>query len=134
MWADNETTLDLLGFRVHAALIRSVVTDPGLLPITIGVFGDWGGGKTSVMKMLQEDLEPGTYVEGSPERDRYQRVACLYFNGWLFEGYDDAKSAILSSVLLQLMTHQRFGPKVREKAELLRHELSRTFEKVWRCA
>lgn len=119
MWADNETTLDLLGFRVHADLVRSVVTDPGLLPITIGVFGDWGGGKTSVMKMLQADLEPAGYEEGSPERERYEGVACLYFNGWLFEGYDDAKSAILSSVLLQLAAHQRFGPKVGEKATSL---------------
>ncbi len=119
MWADNETTLDLLGFKVHADLIRSVVTVPDLLPITIGVFGDWGGGKTSVMKMLQEDLDPVGYEEGSPERERYERVACLYFNGWLFEGYDDAKSAILSSVLLQLAAHQRFGPMVREKAASL---------------
>ena len=31
MWTDNETSLDLLGFRVHSDLIRSVVTDPNLL-------------------------------------------------------------------------------------------------------
>ena len=28
MWSDNETTEDLLGFSVHADLIRSIVTDP----------------------------------------------------------------------------------------------------------
>jgi hypothetical protein len=27
MWSDNETVDDLLGFQVHADLIRSVVTD-----------------------------------------------------------------------------------------------------------
>jgi hypothetical protein len=115
VWADNETTLNLIGFQVHADLIRSVVTDPSLLPTTIGVFGDWGGGKTSVMKMLQRDLDPESYAEGSEERAQYEGIACLYFNGWLFEGYDDAKSAILSSVLLQLGAHQRFGPRVRDK-------------------
>jgi predicted KAP-like P-loop ATPase len=116
VWADNETTLDLIGIQVHADLIRSVVTDPSLLPTTIGVFGDWGGGKTSVMKMLQRDLDPESYAEDSEERAQYEGIACLYFNGWLFEGYDDAKSAILSSVLLQLGAHQRFGPRVRDKA------------------
>jgi predicted KAP-like P-loop ATPase len=40
----------------------------------------------------------------------------IYFNGWLFEGYDDAKSAILSSVLLSLGEHKRFGPKIRDGA------------------
>jgi hypothetical protein len=114
MWSDNETTLDLLGFRVHADLIRSVVTNPDLLPITIGVFGDWGGGKTSIMKMLESDLDPNSYTDPA-ERAKYEKIACLYFNGWLFEGYDDAKSAIISSVLLQLGEHQRFGPKVRDK-------------------
>ena len=114
MWTDNETSLDLLGFRVHADLIRSVVTDPNLLPVTLGVFADWGGGKTSLMKMLQESFEPEHWNEDSPERKQCERIACLYFNGWLFEGYDDAKSAILSSVLTSLGEHKRFGPKLRD--------------------
>lgn len=119
MWADNETTLDLVGFQVHADLIRSVVTDRDLLPITIGVFGDWGSGKTSIMKMLQRDLNPEQYPEESPERQNLEGVVCLYFNGWLFEGYDDAKSALLSSILLQLGEHQRFGSKLRQQAASL---------------
>ena len=116
MWADNETTEDLLGFQVHADLIRSIVTDPEMLPATIGIFGDWGSGKTSVMRMLERSFDPNNYEKDSEERTKYERVACLYFNGWLFEGYDDAKSAILSSILLQLSEHQRFAPKIRDKA------------------
>ena len=116
MWSDNETADDLLGFQVHADLIRSVVTDPKILPVTIGVFGDWGGGKTSIMKMLERDLDPEQWADGSPERFNYEKAAVIYFNGWQFEGYDDAKAAILSSVLLSLGDHKRFGPKVRDKA------------------
>ena len=116
MWSDNETTEDLLGFQVHADLIRSIVTDPKMLPATIGIFGDWGSGKTSVMRMLERSFDPNNYEKDSEERTKYERVACLYFNGWLFEGYDDAKSAILSSILLQLSEHQRFAPKIRDKA------------------
>lgn len=107
MWADNETSLDLLGFRVHADLVKSVILNKDLLPITLGLFGDWGSGKTSIMEMLRSDFatEDGNSGDG---------VACLYFNGWLFEGYDDAKSAIISSILLQLGEHKRFGPKMRD--------------------
>ena len=115
MWPDNETVEDLLGFGVHADLIRAVVTNPKMLPTIVGVFGDWGGGKTSIMKMLERDLDPEHYQAGSPERAACEKTAVLYFNTWLFEGYDDAKSAILSSVLLQLGEHKRFGPKVRAK-------------------
>jgi KAP family P-loop domain len=102
LWSDNETADDLLGFQVHADLVKSVVTDPSLLPVTVGLFGDWGGGKTSIMRMLQKSLESE------------DKIAVLYFNGWTFEGYDDAKSAIISSVLLELARHKRFGAKVRD--------------------
>lgn len=115
MWPDNETSNDLIGFQVHADLIRAVVTNPKMLPIIIGVFGDWGGGKTSIMKMLERDLDPTAHPKDSPERTAYENVAVLYFNTWLFEGYDDAKSAILSAILLQLGEHKRFGPRVRDK-------------------
>lgn len=104
MWSDNETTNDLLGFRVHCDLIREVVTDSALLPVVFGVFGDWGGGKSSIMKMLEEDLNSDTYED----------VACLYFNGWLFEGYEDAKTALLTSILVQLGEHKRFKDKVKD--------------------
>ena len=39
VWQDNETDQDLLGFRVHADLIRSVITDEATLPVTVGLFG-----------------------------------------------------------------------------------------------
>ena len=116
MWADNETSDDLIGFQVHADLIRNVVSDERMLPVTIGVFGDWGGGKTSIMKMLQRDLAPERWGEADVEQALYKDIAVVYFNGWLFEGYDDAKSAILSSILLSLGDHKRFGPKIRDKA------------------
>ena len=105
MWTDNETKTDLLGFKVHSDLIRSVVTDDKLLPVVLGVFGDWGGGKSSIMQMLQDDLKD----------KQYRDVVCLYFNGWMFEGYEDAKTALLSSILIQLGEHKRFGSKAKDK-------------------
>jgi len=114
MWADNETSVDLIGFQVHADLIRSIVISPTMLPVTIGLFGDWGSGKTSVMQMLRRDLDAERWEEDTAERKACEKVACLYFNSWLFEGYDDAKSAIISAILLALGEHKRFGPKLRD--------------------
>jgi len=113
MWSDNETTDDLFGFRVHADLIRELIMDPSVLPATIGVYGDWGGGKSSIMQMLRDDFEKES--SGDAEADPYKGVAVLYFNGWLFEGYDDAKAALLSSILTALRDHKRFGPKLKKR-------------------
>ncbi|MCX6097407.1 MAG: P-loop NTPase fold protein [Caldiserica bacterium] len=116
MWPDNETTQDLLGFQTHADLIRRLVTDSANLPCTVGLFGDWGGGKSSVLRMLERDFDPdniGSHAT-SAEKETYGTVACLYFNGWLFEGYDDARAALLSSILKQLSDSERFGVKVKK--------------------
>jgi hypothetical protein len=118
MWPDNETNDDLFGFRVHADLIRELIMDPTVLPATIGVYGDWGGGKSSIMQMLKDDFEQLAAGDGA-DADSYKGVAILYFNGWLFEGYDDAKAALLSSILTSLRDHKKFGPKLRDKAAQL---------------
>ena len=53
MWSDNIAERDYLGFDVHANLIKGLIDEPGMLPITIGVFGDWGSGKSSIMESLK---------------------------------------------------------------------------------
>ena len=87
MWADNETSEDLLGFKVHADLLVDVINDDMVLPVTIGVFGDWGSGKSSILKIVEQEL-----VKGG-EDGFNDGTLVLYFNGWVFEGYDDAKAA-----------------------------------------
>ncbi len=114
MWPDNETERDLIGFKVHVDLIRQVVMDQTMLPITLGVFGDWGGGKTSIMKMLERDLSPEAWPEGSEEKNACEKIAVIYLNTWLFEGYNDAKTALLTALLLELGEHKRFGTKLRD--------------------
>lgn len=119
MWSDSETEIDFVGFKSHADLIKAVVTDPTLLPVTIGLFGDWGSGKSSVLKMLAHDLDPQN--QNDAEKQALEGVACLYFNGWLFAGYDDAKSALLSTLIQELAEHEHFGKKIKDRAkELLR--------------
>ena len=44
MWADNGTSEDLLGIKVHADLLVDVIKDDKVLPVTIGGIrrlGNW---------------------------------------------------------------------------------------------
>lgn len=113
MWADNETSEDLLGFRVHADLLVDVIRDDTVLPVTIGVFGDWGSGKSSILKIVEEELT------GDEKDDLKDGTLVLYFNGWVFEGYDDAKAALLESIIEKFDKHKTIGNKVKDKTTKL---------------
>lgn len=71
MWSDNIAESDYLGFDVHANLIKGLIDEPGMRPITIGVFGDWGSGKSSIMESLKRAYDD--------ENDK--TTVCLQFNG-----------------------------------------------------
>lgn len=57
MWHDNETSTDLLGFDYLSSALVEVLTEPRLLPVTVGVFGDWGSGKSSLMRIASGELQ-----------------------------------------------------------------------------
>lgn len=87
MWKDSETNEDLLGFDYLVEATKRIIKDETLSPCSIGIYGDWGSGKSSLVSMALKDLE---------KEDDY---LCIKFNGWLFEDYEDAKTALIGSIL-----------------------------------
>jgi len=52
---DNWTDKDQLGLDDFRGILRDILVN-GPTRITVGVFGDWGSGKTSLMRMLKADV------------------------------------------------------------------------------
>ena len=96
MWSDNETTQDLLGYQVHADLLKKIILNDAMLPISIGVFGNWGSGKSSLMLLLQQSLQEW---EKSQQNEQHSIILQVYFNSWQFESYDSTKLTMIESIL-----------------------------------
>ncbi len=92
MWSDNETETDLLGFEHLMTAVTSIANNEALLPATIGVYGDWGSGKSSLLKMIAQQFEG---KDG---------VLLLSFNSWLSGGFDDAKTALMGTILDEIIS------------------------------
>lgn len=117
MWSDNESAEDLLGFQYLAGAVVSIVKNEELLPATIGVFGDWGGGKSTLIEIVRKQL--------TSEEEKKAGTVVLSFNGWLFEGYEGAKTALMGTILEELQDHETFKTKASHKAKKLLKSLFR---------
>jgi predicted KAP-like P-loop ATPase len=54
---DNETKVDLLNNEAIASTINALLRARPDRPVTIGVHGDWGAGKSSVLEMIEAGLD-----------------------------------------------------------------------------
>ncbi|MBC8625462.1 P-loop NTPase fold protein [Alloprevotella sp. Lung230] len=117
MWPDKETEIDYLNFGYMVDLVADIATNRDLSPSTIGLYGDWGSGKSSLMKLAQKKIEE-KYPKNEKKKDTVKTL-CIEFNGWLFEGYEDTKTSLCGAILDALADEKRFSKKVTDYAKEL---------------
>lgn len=108
--SDNETKVDMLNNMAIAKTIASIIRDCDERPISIGVHGDWGAGKSSILEMVESEFSAND-----------DGIVCIKFNGWRHQGFEDAKTALMSSIVSELEKNQKISGKAKE-----------TFNKLWK--
>lgn len=93
MWRDSESEHDFLNFTEVADQIATLATNPGLLPISIGVFGSWGTGKSTVLQLVEAKL---------PKQGENVPIV-VRFDAWMYQGFDDARAALMEVVSRKLL-------------------------------
>lgn len=87
MWPDTETDQDFLNFSEVAGIAADTIRNPGMLPLSLGVFGGWGAGKSSLLRLIEADL--ATDPEG---------FVFVRFDAWLYQDFDDARAALMETI------------------------------------
>jgi formylglycine-generating enzyme required for sulfatase activity/energy-coupling factor transporter ATP-binding protein EcfA2 len=95
LWTDQpilNTQHDRLNFSHYANVLAEVVLTADT-PITIGVFGPWGSGKTSLMRLIA-----GQLLHRRTTGHRWARV--VWFNAWQ---YERDQGALWRALLLRVL-------------------------------
>jgi len=106
MWSDNETNRDFLNFRTVADTAAEIIYRANGKPLSMGISGGWGVGKSSMVKLIRESLS-----------ERFgEKFVFVDFNAWLYQGYDDAKAALMEVIADNLLEHATKNKKATEEA------------------
>ena len=85
---DRWTTQDHLNFEDFRPALQTIMLE-AQTPLTVGVFGPWGSGKTSLMRMLQQEIES----LGKPS------LRTVWFTAWKYDKEEVLWRAFLLRIL-----------------------------------
>ncbi len=100
--SDNPSKKDTLGFEGMAEILHTVIRDMPEPPFTIGIFGEWGCGKTTLMKMVQERLEKN-------------KVKTVWFNAWKYDGKEVIWNALIQTIFYTIQDDPELDKTVKGK-------------------
>jgi hypothetical protein len=103
LWDDNPADTDLLGFDAVVAPVLAALASPQLDPLTIGIHAKWGGGKSTVLRLIAAELAS----ESS--------VVVVQTNPWAYDDQLDVKGALIAEVLGALEEKFKADKSVIEK-------------------
>lgn len=106
MWADVDTRLDFLNFSEVADLVADIVRDPTMRPVSVGVFGTWGTGKSTILNLVEANL----LSEAADD------VIIVRFDAWLYQGFDDARASLMEVIASHLIIAAKQDEGLLQKA------------------
>lgn len=99
---------DGLGFKVYSKILGEVILNTPT-PFTVGVFGEWGTGKTSLMRMIEKHVT---------DIDK-ENVITIWFNAWQFGNEDHPIVPLAIHIVKQLKKEKNFTKSLGDTGEVL---------------
>jgi predicted KAP-like P-loop ATPase len=105
MWSDNEATNDFLNFSILASVIAETIEINGDKPLSIGVSGAWGVGKSSTLELLATRLKKMT-----PE------PLVVRFHPWRHQSQDNVRAAFAECIARELAKCEGVKGEIKKQA------------------
>ena len=93
---------DLFGLESRLSSVFDILRHRNTrCPLTIALYGDWGTGKTSAMRWLENGLRNWNKLH-SDERKNHPRVHPVWFDPWRYHSREEVWRGIIAEVILAL--------------------------------
>ncbi len=125
LWTDQPIRTrqeDRLSFADYADILAEIILTADT-PITVGIFGPWGSGKTSLMRLIAERLT-GQRTPG------HRRARIVWFNAWQYERDEAALWRALFLHILDGLRGDEFSPEDARQIEDWRMRLYTDVERT----
>lgn len=106
MWSDTESKEDYLNFGEVSQIVTEILETEAMLPVSIGVFGNWGAGKSSLLNLIEQQIKSDEWI-------------VIKFDAWLYQGFDDARAALLEVIASHLIQAAKNDKTIWEKSKNL---------------
>ena len=95
---------DAFHFGPYVDVLHAAVEQAAPLPLTVGVFGSWGTGKSSFLRLWQR-------------RQEAQQVRTIWFNPWKYDRKVEVWAALLHTILSEMEEKAGLKEKARRLAK-----------------
>lgn len=106
MWSDTESKEDYLNFGEVSQIVTEILESEAMLPVSIGIFGNWGAGKSSLLNLIEQQIKPNEWI-------------IIKFDAWLYQGFDDARAALLETIASHLIQSAKDEETILQKSKNL---------------
>ena len=106
MWSDTESKEDYLNFGEVSQIVTEILETEAMLPVSIGVFGNWGAGKSSLLNLIEQQIKSNEWI-------------VIKFDAWLYQGFDDARTALLETIANHLIQAAKNEETILQKSKNL---------------
>ena len=106
MWSDTESKEDYLNFGEVSQIVTEILETEAMLPVSIGIFGNWGAGKSSLLHLIEQQIKPDEWI-------------VIKFDAWLYQGFDDARTALLETIANHLIQAAKDEETILKKSQNL---------------
>jgi len=97
-----DNTQDRLGFQEYATGLAKVITKCDT-PFVLGLYGSWGVGKTSILRLIEKDLAG--------------RAETVWFDAWRYAGSTDIRLALVHAIAAKANEKAGVGVKIKKTLE-----------------